>query len=954
MTFSIHGKQGGGYAAGPAQNIFEGVDLADAQSIRDTYFAANPTKLAAYDSNPFYLIRLVYPGETRAEYRGAGAWVDYTPFLQGQPGEVASLVNVPVGELPYKKLDGTFGGSRMRVLDDGSLLAPPGFGVESGSVKFGDVLLLSEAAGFLSISNLINDRNYTVLDYYTPPNAASAVPSAFMADAPAFSFVAQADDSVNLSATPLIFDYTIQNTSRTYSLFMRAYAPMTNVRIKITQVSNNVTLKYVPSKEVWETGTGGLSWNTGDNTFNFGETPLILRTGQAVRFEIEATAVHLKGNASGITYFGGLDQLGTFRDVLMADQYTATDVRDKLTSLVGAARLDVSAIKNSVTSVAGRTGAVVLSASDVSGLATVATTGAYSSLSGLPTIPTNTNQLTNGANFITAAQAPVQSVQGRTGAVIVTATDVGLGNVDNTSDINKPTSTAQQASIDAKMAQHNANSDPHPQYTTTAEASAAAPVQSVNGNTGTVVLTTGNISEVGNLYYTDARVATYITGAGYNVKSASSLGAGAAVYSGNVSGDIRFRSIIGTGAATVTQNTNDITINVPAATVASVNGQTGTVVLTTTNIAEGTNLYYTDSRVTSYLASSGYTVKSITSGGAGSSMIASQSLGAVTLRSVIGTGIATVTQNSNDITINVPANAVSSVNGQTGAVILNSSNIAEVTNLYYTDARVGTYLTTNGYVVKTLASVGAGSSLVANVGPSAQIRSVIGTGAITVTQNTNDITINHTVASSGAGASVFNATTSGATTLRSIIGTGQATATQNANDITINVPAATVTSVANTGSGSGVFNSNTAGAVGLRSINGTGLITVTQNTNDITVSAPLITGGTYTPTVANSANTSATTAYACQYMRVDGTVTVSGKVDIDPVTNGTQTRITMTLPIASALTTQQQVGGVATCIDQAQVAGIYADTAGDRAFFEFLATSTTNRSFYFTFTYQVV
>ena len=43
---------------------------------------------------------------------------------------------------------------------------------------------------------------------------------------------------------------------------------------------------------------------------------------------------------------------------------------------------------DSVTSVAGRTGAVVLSASDISGLATVATSGAYSDLSGLPTLGT--------------------------------------------------------------------------------------------------------------------------------------------------------------------------------------------------------------------------------------------------------------------------------------------------------------------------------------------------------------------------------------------------------------------------------------------------------------------------------------------------------------------------------------------------------------------------------------
>ncbi|WYN05085.1 minor tail protein [Pseudomonas phage UNO-G1W1] len=501
MTFSLHGSTTGGYQVGPIENAFEGVDLAAAQAARDAYFSANPAKLAAYDSNPFFLIRLTYGATTNAEYRMAGAWVDYTPFLQGLPGEVASLTNVPVGELPYKTLDGTFAGSRMRVLDDGSLLAPPGFGVESGSVKFGDVLLLSEAAGFLSISNLINDRQYTILDYYTPRTAASSVPTAFMGTDAAFSFVAQSDDTVNLTTEPLLFDYTIQNTSRTYSLFMRAFAAMSNVRIKITQISNGVALKYIPSKEAWETEVGGLEWVIGDNNFDFGDTPLIFSTGQNIRFEIRATTMALKGNASGIPYFGGSDQLGEFRDVLMADQYTATDVRDKLTSLTGTNRLPMSAVKDGVTSVAGRIGDVLLTASDVSGLAAVATTGAYASLSGLPFIPTNTNQLTNGANFITAAQAPVQSVNGYTGTVVLAKADVGLSNVDNTSDINKPTSTAQQSSIDVKMAQHNAAGDPHPQYTTTAEAAAAAPIQSIVSGRGITASTLSGVTTVGSTQF---------------------------------------------------------------------------------------------------------------------------------------------------------------------------------------------------------------------------------------------------------------------------------------------------------------------------------------------------------------------------------------------------------------------------------------------------------------------
>lgn len=47
--------------------------------------------------------------------------------------------------------------------------------------------------------------------------------------------------------------------------------------------------------------------------------------------------------------------------------------------------------------------------------------------------------------------APVTSVAGKTGAVSLVKGDVGLGNVDNTSDANKPVSTAQQAALDLKQ-----------------------------------------------------------------------------------------------------------------------------------------------------------------------------------------------------------------------------------------------------------------------------------------------------------------------------------------------------------------------------------------------------------------------------------------------------------------------------------------------------------------------
>lgn len=113
--------------------------------------------------------------------------------------------------------------------------------------------------------------------------------------------------------------------------------------------------------------------------------------------------------------------------------------------------------------------------------------------------------------------------------------------------------------------------------------------------------------------------------------------------------------------------------------------------------------------------------------------------------------------------------------------------------------------------------------------------------------------------------------------------------------------------------------------------------------------------GTYTPTLTNVANLDASTAYACQYMRVGNTVTVSGKVDVDPTLTATSTQLGISLPIASALTVEEQCGGTANAkAIGGQSAAILADAANDRAQMEWIATDVTNQSMYFSFTYQIL
>lgn len=108
-----------------------------------------------------------------------------------------------------------------------------------------------------------------------------------------------------------------------------------------------------------------------------------------------------------------------------------------------------------VQSVDGATGAVVTNAvkttpqslSDTQkqqvrnniGAGTSSFDGDYNSLTNKPTIPTKTSQITNDSHYITANEAPVQSVNSKTGAVQLNASDVGA--LPDTTVI--PTKTSQ-------------------------------------------------------------------------------------------------------------------------------------------------------------------------------------------------------------------------------------------------------------------------------------------------------------------------------------------------------------------------------------------------------------------------------------------------------------------------------------------------------------------------------
>lgn len=113
--------------------------------------------------------------------------------------------------------------------------------------------------------------------------------------------------------------------------------------------------------------------------------------------------------------------------------------------------------------------------------------------------------------------------------------------------------------------------------------------------------------------------------------------------------------------------------------------------------------------------------------------------------------------------------------------------------------------------------------------------------------------------------------------------------------------------------------------------------------------------GTYTPTLTNVTNLDSSTAVLLQYCVVGDFVTVSGQFNADPTAIGL-TELRISLPIASNFSGASNAGGTfRNSSSTVQDAGVViADGTNDQLLCRWIATVTSNQSFYFTCGYRII
>lgn len=320
------GDIGAGFRLGQVTNTF-----ADTTA-RDAYFASNPTRLAEYDNDQFFLVRIGTGGGPYTYFqRLNSAWVDVTPVLQGIPGEVASLTGVTVGHVPYKLSDGTFGDSGAQVLSNGI------FQIPGNTLGLGDAIEISDATDFALIHNNVSGNNFFLLDHRMNMTTGSSRPfQPFVLEADIQDRMFQNDRSQQITASPLSVTYTTQLNAITFYFEVETFAAMTNAKLRISDATTGTPLKFIPGPLEWDDDDApGFNLREGVNRFHFfsdaaddpanglfniGHTPLFFQSGQDLLLEVRADNVALLGNSAGLPWFLSHSGDVSFRGLAYLDE----------------------------------------------------------------------------------------------------------------------------------------------------------------------------------------------------------------------------------------------------------------------------------------------------------------------------------------------------------------------------------------------------------------------------------------------------------------------------------------------------------------------------------------------------------------------------------------------------------------------------------------------------------
>ena len=309
------------FTLGPTQNIFDGATRASAETARDQYATNNPTWLPQYDADSQIGIYLTFVenGEDTvvSQVRVNSAWRDVQTVvaIQGTPGPAASFSGVSENNIPAIGPSPSFApfDSGLSIDAVGNFVAVRKIEIPSASIRFDELLEISEGSGDLIVNNRLTGEIAEIVSVRSRDDAVSGRPTIFSHLEVENDFIIQGVDTDTITSNPLSFQYTTQLNAQTNAIKLRTASAMSNGRLRIVDNATGIAIKHLPDKATWDSGTGGVDLRAGENIinlmseaaddpvngiFNIGITPFRFRAGRVLDIEVRADTMAVLGTTS--------------------------------------------------------------------------------------------------------------------------------------------------------------------------------------------------------------------------------------------------------------------------------------------------------------------------------------------------------------------------------------------------------------------------------------------------------------------------------------------------------------------------------------------------------------------------------------------------------------------------------------------------------------------------------
>ena len=232
---------------------------------------------------------------------------------QTQSDTTDSVSGLTVGRIPTATANGLVDSpARM----SGTRVFVPELEVESGTVRVGNIVALSEATGFVALNNQLDNTQFTLTDFATPPNAPSGRPRRLAFTAGQSRLDLQVNVSENLTADEITSDYVTAQLGRTNQIVLFSSSAVTNLRVRVENVTpgSPIPVKFIPSRMAWEDGTGGLDFTPGGELLlDITDSPMVFGTNRTLRITVRKDSGTLLGSG-GQPAVAVLFQPGVFVD----------------------------------------------------------------------------------------------------------------------------------------------------------------------------------------------------------------------------------------------------------------------------------------------------------------------------------------------------------------------------------------------------------------------------------------------------------------------------------------------------------------------------------------------------------------------------------------------------------------------------------------------------------------